>query len=190
MREHDEESIYLALDELEAKARARYEEEVRAITLVRSLLNPRSGERSEDLVPLFDLRNSLVHSSPGATISKVRQPDARSQRVRITQEVRNAIEEIEGEFTQQTISELIERKYPGLDVHRGSVSNAISRIMERDERIGGRRIVLVEEGFGSTPNVYAKVGDGVMPTAPPRGEDAGDGDASEDGDTEDHMTRN
>jgi F0F1-type ATP synthase membrane subunit b/b' len=135
------------------KIRAEAEEKLRALDIAWSLISDGPPPYHNDEPIVFGPHSSMTKER-SSTSSRT---EGRSKRVRITQEVKKAIGQVDGEFSQQDLSEIIESKYPGTEIHRGSVSNAISRIVTRGDIIDGYRVELAEEGAGSDPNVYKKV---------------------------------
>lgn len=144
-------------ERLKRKIQAEAEEKLRALDIVWSLLNDGAEKRQEPLLSgphAVTASQVLPQTAPGGSGTNGGRPQ---KRMRVTQEVKQAILEAGTTFDQQDISEIIETKYPGVEVHRGSVSNAISRLLERGENVDGYRLELEERGFGSVPNVYRKV---------------------------------
>lgn len=72
------------------------------------------------------------------------------EKIRITDEVRSALEEIEGNFTQQSVTALIASKNPHAEVKPAAVANVLARMAKR------KSIKVVRKGYGSAPNVYHK----------------------------------
>lgn len=79
--------------------------------------------------------------------------NGRSEKIRVTQEVRNAVQEFEGEFTQQDVVARIKNKYPFAEVRPPTVSSTLWRMADSG------KIEKVREGYGSEPNVYRRIPD-------------------------------
>lgn len=82
--------------------------------------------------------------------AKNRPPNSR--KVKITEEVRNALQEFEGEFTPHDIAAWIEQRHPLIEVRPATVSSTLWRMADR-----GKDIEKVREGSGSKPNHYRKI---------------------------------
>ncbi|MGF1472139.1 MAG: hypothetical protein ACFB50_10415 [Rubrobacteraceae bacterium] len=140
--------------ELKRKIRARAEKELEALDIVWTLINKSDEEHNEERL-FSEFRDS--HISRSSAVSSSREPspekaDGHSRRIRITEEVREALSKIRGEFTKQDVLDLIAEKHPNTEVHGGSVSNALARMVKREEGVE-----VVEEGYGSAPNIYRKI---------------------------------
>jgi len=105
--------------------------------------------------------------------------DRQAEKIRLTQEVRKAVREIEGTFNKQDIIARLTAKYPRADINPTGVTNALARMVKR-----GEGIELVEEGYGSEPNTYRVLPDHDLGREGP----ANDGSTwSEEDDEEDSM---
>lgn len=76
-----------------------------------------------------------------------------SEKIRITEEVRNALDELDGNFTQQSITSLVASRNPHAEVKPAAVSSVLARMTKR------RTIKVVRKGYGSAPNIYRKSDD-------------------------------
>lgn len=74
-----------------------------------------------------------------------------SEKIAITQEVREAVQELEGEFKTQDVVERIKAKYPWAEIKPTPVSTALGRMVKRKEGIR-----VVREGEGWEPNIYER----------------------------------
>lgn len=159
MNDHTEKELERRFEEAKRRIQAEADEKIRALELARSVLFDDSAITNSNNLYLFSDLSPIIESS--VPTRKTVQANRRlsMKRIRITQEIRKAIAAIEGTFSQQDLTDMIEGKYPGLEINRGSVSNAISRIVERGERIDGYRIELAQKGSGSAPHLYRKVKD-------------------------------
>ncbi len=87
----------------------------------------------------------------GATILRSKSESENGHtKIRTTQEMRNAIAEFEGEFTQQDVLMRIAEKHPGAKVRAGTISSALWRMASKGE------IEKVRDGYGSEPNAYRR----------------------------------
>lgn len=132
---------------------AEEEEKLRALDIAESIINGTQAQNGNNIISPEAQTVNPASSSTNAVIPSERG----KKRFKITPEVRQAISGAGDKFSQQDISEIIEQKYPDVEVHRGSVSNALARMRSRGEMIDGHYLELVEEGGGSAPHVYMKV---------------------------------
>lgn len=147
---------YREYERLKRKIQAEADEKLRALDIVWSLLN----DGAEKKLGASPLEPVSIATSQTSSINATTDADTNGhprKRMRVTQEVKRAIPEAEDTFDHQDISAIIERKNPGVEVHRGSVSNVLSRLVEREEQVNGYLLELLERGGGSVPNVYRKV---------------------------------
>jgi hypothetical protein len=142
-------------ERLKRKIQAEADEKLRALDIVWSLLND-GAEKKSGASPLESFSGTSQFSSIDASIEAGKNGHPR-KRMRVTQEVKRAIPEAENTFDHQDISAIIERRNPGVEVHRGSVSNVLSRLAEREEEVDGYRLELIERGGGSVPNIYKRI---------------------------------
>lgn len=73
-----------------------------------------------------------------------------SEKIQITQEVRDAVDGFTGSFTQQIITSKIVGKHPYADVKPAAVANVLSRMAKRGT------VKVVRKGYGRAPNTYRK----------------------------------
>lgn len=116
----------------------------------------RESSKDHDQEPSFpDLRVPDLH--PPAHSHEDEKPPATNghpRKIGVMREVREAVKEIEGEFTQREITQRLFEKYPDASINPAVVVNSLAKMVEREEGI-----VLWERGSGSAPNVFKKVED-------------------------------
>lgn len=145
--------------------RARADSDIAAIDRVLSLLGvhndelqdsgTKTNEISESLSVARESAPSALQSAPSALqrIEKPASPNNRAKKLRITQEIRAAVQGFQGEFTQHDVVEWIKDKYPSAQVRSATVSSALWRMAKQGV------IERVREGYGSEPNTYRRVSD-------------------------------
>lgn len=153
--------------------RARADSDIAAIDRVLSLLGVRNDELQDSGTKTNEISESLPiarESVPSALqrIEKPTLPNNRSKKIRITQEIRAAVQEFQGEFTQHDVVEWIKDKHPSAQVRSATVSSALWRMAKQGV------IKRVREGYGSEPNTYRRV--------------SHDGPAQEDFPNQDHPS--
>jgi len=84
--------------------------------------------------------------------NEVSSANGRPKKVSITQEVREAAPEFEGQFKSQDVVRRIMSKYPGAEVNPTAVSTALGRMVNRKESIRVAR-----EGEAWEPNIYERI---------------------------------
>jgi hypothetical protein len=125
--------------------RAMLEERLAAINTVIDMFEGGHKERGQEPLTLGVSENE---SSPEVAESS----NGHSKKISITQEVREAVREYEGEFKTQDIVKIIKAKHPETEISPTPVSTALGRMVRRDEGIR-----VVREGEGWEPNIYERV---------------------------------
>lgn len=135
--------------------RARADSDIAAIDRVLPLLGVRNDELQDSATETNETSESLSVAResvppPLQGIEKPSPPSGRSKKIRITQEIRRAIQEFQGEFTQHDVVEWIKDKHPSIQVRSATVSSALWRMAKQGA------IEKVQEGYGSDPNTYRR----------------------------------
>ncbi len=139
--------------------RARLDDDVSAIDRVLTLLGVNANELQANEAEIGEAPENLPAprestSSPLREIKQPSFPKRRSQKIRITQEIRKAVQAFEGEFTQNDVVRRIRDEYPFAEVRPQTVSSTLWRMANREGTIEK-----VREGYGSQPNTYRKISD-------------------------------
>lgn len=136
------------------KARREIAAELAAIDATLEILKKRVA--GDGQAPLLSEAQSSEAVQPSITPTQEDEGPTSNGRpvrkIKLTQEVRKAIQEVEEPFTQQDITRRITEKYPDASVSPPVVSNALARMVKREEGIE-----LIASGYGSEPNVYRRV---------------------------------
>lgn len=151
--------------------RMRLDEDISAIDRVLEILGVNIRELQTSEAEIDQTLESLPTpqdsvSSPAHEGNMASSQNGRTEKIRITQEIRNAVQGFEGEFTQQDIVEWIKSKHPFAEVRSPTVSSALWRMANKGT------IEKIREGYGSEPNTYRKVShDSPTQEGFPNGED-------------------
>ena len=136
--------------------RARLDSDIASIDRVLELLgvsgNEFQGSETEtgETESLPAAREST--SSPLQEVERPVSRNGRSKKLRITREIRNAVQEFEGEFSQRDVVRWIQDRYPSAEIRAATVSSTLWRMANQTGVIEK-----VREGYGSEPNTYQRV---------------------------------
>jgi hypothetical protein len=111
------------------------------------------GDKATDAANLPRVDSLAAGQSPlllleGEQAQTVRNGD--TEKIRITEEVRSALEDIDGNFTQQSVTALVASRNPHAEVKPSAVASVLGRMTKR------KSVKVVRKGYGSAPNVYHK----------------------------------
>ncbi len=149
---------YLPMDkktyfELRHKIEDDASKKIEALDIVWKLLNEDNkaqGQESSFSEQPHPQASGTVSLNPVYEGGKSLSTNDRSEKINLAQEVREAVHETEGRFTQQSITQRVRGKYPNADVRAPSVSNTLARLVKRGS------VKRVRKGLGSEPNIYRK----------------------------------
>lgn len=136
--------------------RASADSDVSAIDRVLKLLGVSVDELQSGEAEIGEVPKSLpvAREDVSSPSQGVERPVSRNghPKIRITQEIRSAVQEFDGEFTQQDVLRRIKDKYPFAEIRPATVSSALWRMANQTGVIEK-----VREGYGSEPNTYQRV---------------------------------
>lgn len=111
---------------------------------------PETEESSSTFSSTQEVEDPSLQAAGAAILRSKSESENGHTKIRTTQEMRNAIAEFEGEFTQQDVLMRIVEKHPGAKVRAGTISSALWRMASKGE------IEKVRDGYGSEPNTYRR----------------------------------
>lgn len=131
------------------------------------------GDKAADVANLPKINSLAAGQSPLLSLESEQAhvvSNDGTEKIRITDEVRNALDEHDGNFTQAILTSLIDSRNPHAEVKPAAVSSVLARMTKR------KTIKVVRKGYGSAPNVYRKsdnwyierqIAEGLPPEEPP-----------------------
>lgn len=137
-------AISTVIDLFEAKEEMENREALTPATLGNK---PQMSKTPESSSPTQPEGKSLSLSE-----GEVSTANGHPEKISITQEVREVVQELEGRFKSQDVVQRIKAKYPWAEVPPTPVSTALGRMVKR-----GESIRVAKEGEGWEPNIYEKV---------------------------------
>ena len=142
-------------EELQAE-RTAIDAKLEAVDTVIGMFGGRDNERRQETSISETSGNELqveetLEPSSGSNESSV---NGHSEKIAFAQEVREAVQKLEGEFKTQDIVQIIKAKYPRAEVNPTPVSTALGRMVKRKEGIR-----VAKEGEGWEPNIYERISD-------------------------------
>ena len=150
-------------DELQAE-RAAIETKLAAVSTVIDMFEGRDVSGGQEALTSETSGNELQMSEILESSSPTKTPEGKEasanghpKKLSISQEVREAVQELEGQFKTQDIVQRIKDKYPWAEVTPTPVSTALGRMVKRKEGIR-----VAKEGEAWEPNIYEKLGENPM----------------------------
>ncbi len=151
--------------ELQAE-RAAIDAKVAAITTVIDMFEGKEEIRNQEAsIPETSGNKPQISKTPESSspikpkgrslpVSESEESAANGQpkKIAITREVREVVQEFEGQFKSQDVVQRIKAKYPWAEVPPTPVSTALGRMVKREEGIR-----VAKEGEGWEPNIYERV---------------------------------
>ncbi len=114
------------------------------------------GDKAADIANLPKINSLAAGQSPLRLLENEQAhvvSNGGTEKIRITEEVRNALDELDGNFTQQSVTSLVASRNPHAEVKPVAVSSVLARMTKR------KTIKVVRKGYGSAPNIYRKSDD-------------------------------